>query len=443
MLEGDRGARYGFRLVAGLFIVCATLWSLTIPPFETPDETGHARYVNFLVEQGRLPAAEREARGEAHQPPLYYLFVAAIGETLNVLPIPLEPRRNGAFLWYGGADENKYLHDARELPPLSGSHRSVHCLRLISVILGAVTLLGIHRLAAALLAPPEALLATGLAAFLPQFTFIAGSLNNDNLANALCAGAILLLVRGVDSPRMTLWAGAGALAGIALNAKFTSLVLVPCALLAIALAARAAGSRGFPFSPLRAAAAFCVTAAAMAAPLLVRNAIAMGDPLGMGAQVATLPQLLDRKGALSSYFILEFPVVLFESFWGRFGWMSFRLPDALYLAFVPPVVLGLAGLLVMVRARAMTSRHLLLAAIVAVQLAQIVAYNMTFTQAQGRFLFPVLGPIVVLMVGGWLAVARRFGLPVPGTPAAVIAVALMALGNLFVLFAIVAPAYES
>ena len=33
-------------LPAALFLLCAAAWSLAIPPFESPDEIGHARYVN-------------------------------------------------------------------------------------------------------------------------------------------------------------------------------------------------------------------------------------------------------------------------------------------------------------------------------------------------------------------------------------------------------------
>ena len=441
MIGGTQSSALPSYVVLALFLVCATLWSLTIPPFETPDETAHARYVNFLAEQGRLPVAGSEARGEAHQPPLYYAMLAATGEALRLLPIPLEPPRNASFLWYGGNEQNKYLHGEDEVPPLSGSLRSLHMLRLISVLLGALTVLLIHRMASCLLAPSEALLATGLAAFLPQFTFVSASLNNDNLANALCAGAILLLVLAMERPRAILWIGSGVLTGIALTAKFTSLVLIPCALLCIVLVARSRHRRGLAFAPLRAGVGFLTPVVAIAAPLLIRNALAMGDPLGMAAQTSTLPQLLDRKALLSSYFFVEFPVVLFESFWGRFGWMSLRLPDVLYLALVVPAVCGVAGLVLMLRSRGMTDRHLLLTAIVGLQLTQIVVFNLTFTQAQGRFLFPALGPIVVLMVTGWLAIGRRFGLPAPGNGASLIAVALMALANLGLLFCCVAPAY--
>ena len=41
-------------LVLSLFTLCAVAWSLVVPPFETPDEPGHARYVSFLMENGRI-----------------------------------------------------------------------------------------------------------------------------------------------------------------------------------------------------------------------------------------------------------------------------------------------------------------------------------------------------------------------------------------------------
>ncbi|HKY33144.1 MAG TPA: hypothetical protein VJV23_11455, partial [Candidatus Polarisedimenticolia bacterium] len=78
---------------------------------------------------------------------------------------------------------------------------------------------------------------------------------------------------------------------------------------------------------------------------------------------------------------------------------------------------------------------------VSLQVAQVVIYNLTFTQAQGRFLFPALGSIVLLMTTGLLELARRAGLPEPGPRAAALGIALMAIANMAVLELLVAPAY--
>ena len=421
----------------GLFALCAALWSLATPPFESPDETGHARYVNFLLEYRRLPVAGRDAPGEAHQPPLYYALAASVAYVSGLGPVALEPRRNPAFRWYGGREENKYSHDGDESPPLAGSARSLHWLRLLSVAMGMATVLLVHFMGSGtgdLLAPS---MAAAMAAFIPQFTFISGCLNNDNLASLLAAATLACLARAMSRPgRLELWAGAGIFAGLALLTKFTALTLLPCGLVALWLA-RSCG----PARITRAAAAFLAPALALPAPLFLRNLLVMGDPLGAAAQVETLPHLLDRKALVSSYFVGEMPAVLFRSFWGTFGWMSLKLPGVLYAMALVLTAAAVFGLFAMRRDDVTRRLHTLLAAAIAIQLVQIVIYNLSFTQAQGRFLFPVIGPICILMCAGLLQAARGLRLPALSPRGAGVLVAGMAAANLCILRFILVPAY--
>ena len=433
-----------------LFLLCAAMWSLVVPPFEAPDEPGHARYVNFLIEHHRLPLAGEEAPGEAHQPPLYYGLAAAAAAFSGLGMIDVAVERNPAFRWYGGTSENKYLHAESETPPLGGSARVLHRLRLLFVVLGGITVLLIYATGRRAGLPPDrAAMAAALAAFIPQFTFISGTLNNDNLANVLAAACLACLVAGVTGRSgrggLGAWVGAGLLAGFGTLTKFTGLAMIPCGLVALALA-RGSGSRALASK----AAAFLAPALCLPIPLLVRNALVMGDPLGAGAQVATLPQLLDRKSLLSAYFVSEFPTVLFTSFWGVFGWMSFRLPAYFYMVCLLITLGGLLGLLFDRGRIGAAGVGRLFGAVIAVQVAQVVVYNMTFTQAQGRFLFPVLGPIAIA-----LGVGLTGGLTgrLTGAPAGRLApgwrgwpyvlIGLLAAGNLCILRFVVLPGYRA
>ncbi len=424
-------------IIVGLFALCAALWSLATPPFESPDETGHARYVNFLLDHQRLPVPGIDAPGEAHQPPLYYALAASVARVASLGPVALEPRRNPAFRWYGGREENKYLHDEDESPPLAGSARTLHWLRLLSVAMGAATVLLVHFMGSGtgdLLVPS---MAPAMVAFIPQFTFISGCLNNDNLATLLASATLVCLMRAMSSPgRTATWAGAGVLAGFALLTKFTALTLVPCGLVALWLA-----RRNGPAWNTRAALAFLAPALALPAPLLLRNLRVMGDPLGAAAQAETLPNLLDRKALISSYFIGEMPAVLFRSFWGTFGWMSLELPGVLYAMALVLTAAAVFGLFAMRRDDATKRLHKLLAAAIAIQLIQIVVYNLTFTQAQGRFLFPVIGPICIMMCAGLLQTARSLRLPALSPRGAGVLVAGMVAANLCILRFILVPAY--
>ncbi|HET6374302.1 MAG TPA: DUF2142 domain-containing protein [Candidatus Polarisedimenticolia bacterium] len=429
-------------LIGGLFLLCGTLWSLAIPPFETPDEPGHARYVSFLMEQRRLPVPGRDAAGEAHQPPLYYALCAAVASTAGVPPIAVEPEKNPSFRWYGGTSESKYLHRPDECPPLSGAARSLHLLRLISVVLAAGTVLLVHRLATALsMSPTAAAAAACFAGFLPQHTFIAASLNNDNLSNLLaCASLTCMAIAIRDPARRSLWLSAGVLAGTGLLAKFTGLTLLPCGLIAAWLAPRGPGAAGRR-DLLGRLTLFLAPAVVIPLPLLWRNYVTLGDPLGAGSQLETLPQLMDRKTLLSSYFFTEFPAVLFRSFWGTFGWMSFRLPSLFYAVCLALTLAAVAGLIVMRRDRLALKLHAFLGAAIGIQIAQIVIFNLTFTQAQGRFLFPVLGPIAVLFCEGVREVTRRLGMRSMGPYGAALMIAFSALANMLLLGFLVAPAY--
>ena len=431
MSEPDRRPQWILGIVLVLHLLLATLWSVTVPPFETPDEPGHARYVNFLLEHRRLPVAGEEAPGEAHQPPLYYAVAAVVAGVTGSGPIPAEVRKNAHFRWYGGTQENKYLHDG---DPTAGT---LHRLRLLSVVLSAGTIVCVYLMGAVsgIVSRRAAAIAAGVAAFIPQFSFVSGSLNNDNLANLLSAAALTCLVFGMRAGAgLRPWGLAGLFTGLGLLTKFTGLAMIPCGLLAIWIH-RGAGRQ-------RAAAAFLVPALLTPAPLLIRNAMVLGDALGAGAQVRTLPNLLDPKGLSDAYFVTEFPVVLFESFWGRFGWMSFRAPTGLYLIALVATIIALTGLLISRRGAAASQTRILFGAAIVIQIAQVAIYNLTFTQAQGRFLFPVIGPVALLVCAGIAEVARRAGWKEISTRGALLVTAGLVILNLSLLALVVAPAYQ-
>ena len=82
--------------VAGLlilFLLLATVYNATSPPFEAPDEIGHFYYVVHLLQSRRLPVVPASGppphyEHEGIQPPLYYagaaLFVRALSAPLQL-----------------------------------------------------------------------------------------------------------------------------------------------------------------------------------------------------------------------------------------------------------------------------------------------------------------------------------------------------------------------
>jgi 4-amino-4-deoxy-L-arabinose transferase-like glycosyltransferase len=112
----------------------------------------------------------------------------------------------------------------------------VHLIRLLSVGLGAMTVWLTWRIARQLW-PGDIhvpLLAAMLVAFNPMFLFISASVNNDNLAAPLAAGAMLVLLRALhrgQTIRDGLWLGF--LLGLGALTKLSVLALLP--LVAVAL----------------------------------------------------------------------------------------------------------------------------------------------------------------------------------------------------------------
>ena len=64
-----------------IFLVLATVYNLSLPLFEAPDEADHFRFINWLADGRGLPDLDgdlSEVGHEAVQPPLYYAILAPI-----------------------------------------------------------------------------------------------------------------------------------------------------------------------------------------------------------------------------------------------------------------------------------------------------------------------------------------------------------------------------
>jgi 4-amino-4-deoxy-L-arabinose transferase-like glycosyltransferase len=314
-----------------------------------------------------------EIRYEFHQPPLYYLLAAPV------------------YALSGGA-----------LLPL----------RLLSVVLGAVLVVVAYLVGKAVypdLAWP-ALGVAALIAFLPQHIAMTAGVENDTLAELLLAFILLRLVRWLKrdgfGPRGSLIL-TGALIGLALLTKAGIYIAVPLALVAVWLKAFPRGAKGKSRLQVRPALAallcLLLPALLLGLPWFVRNALEYGglDVLGLQQHdrvVAGQPRTADvlaDSGILPTAW--AFLNTTFRSFWGQFGWMAVpmdgRVYDALWLL---SIVAGLGFLFGLVEARErgpFSPSILLLACSGLLTLATFLGYNLSFYQAQGRYLFPALIPI--------------------------------------------------
>lgn len=428
-------------LLAAAFVL-SVLYALLTPPWLGPDEPRHVEYAMLLADKGRLvtwgdqtaqiegriiASMDRErfwrfglvspevfkpgvipsrfddiwAQGlthELHQPPLYYLLlspIAALGRDL----------------------------DAGLLDRL---------MRFISVLLATGTV-ALTWLTAREVFPDDTVIiwgSTALVALLPMHAFLGGVVNNDVLAEALAALAVLALARGLTrgfSWPLTLVL-ALACAGCVLAKRSAIIVLPLVALVGLLWLARR----------ISAPAARLAGAGLLGALALGLTSSRLLD--GLAAHAETLPGPLRSLVYVYLLFVLRptedhaFSVqpadfvtedafayysraatTLFQTFWARFGWANVPLAWYWYVPLALLSLLALAGALVVVW-RALRGHEpaapgrrqavILLAATVffavTLLLVKVVREWDSVPRAapQARTLFPALSAIAILFVAG-------------------------------------------
>jgi 4-amino-4-deoxy-L-arabinose transferase-like glycosyltransferase len=432
-------------LVLLVFGVTAGWYALATPIGEAPDELPHFQYLDFLRHERRLPDRFADGIYQDHHPPLYYGLAALFYDGL----LRLEARgvRPRAFALPGPyrvafdprrpAVDRARFEESRAIVPEALRPRIeralgvreryfalpswvFHGLRLFSVACGLATLVCVHGTARAILAGGRAapLAATAAFAALPQFGFLSGVINCDNLAILLGAWTMLRLARGIVDgglARPGVAFRTGVVGGLAALAKMSGVALLPAVLLGAALA----GGRGRRLLPAAAALAGFVLACGW---WYARNALRYGDPFMVAAQAATMPEQI-RQYPMSARVLADFLVGTVRSFFGILGRYEVPLAGTAYLLFFALAGAAAAGL----ARRAAGARRVALApgggralaVLVAATLllcGVVVAGNLTFWSSQGRYLFPAAPALALLFVLGlqealgvgpraWLALA--------------------------------------
>ncbi len=425
---GDR-ARRAMRGVVVFYVFVAGLYALWTPLGKGPDESAHMLYVEHLAETHRLPLLDFDPTNpdtnyEFHQPPLYYLLC---------LP---------AYLVAGGG------------PKAQTAAR--FCTLLLSMALVYLTFALARRLAPN--APWLPVGAAGVVAFLPMQLVLATSVGNDALLEVLSAASLLLMVgylRSASNLRRTgsqrllgSWsmAALGLIIGLGVLTKSIAVLLFPVGWVTAALAARRAG--GYQWRQFgRDVALVTGVALLVCGWWFVLNQRELGDPLGQKAFLQAFegrrpsPQSvmaqwegrIPAEQRLTTYVQLTIMWTLATTL-GQFG--PPRAEEAVFYPVWVYVVYGLLG-----GAGALGfARYLLRERLAdwqrqawwvcglfgALLLASFVRFNLSFFQAQARYLFPVLpAAAVAFCLGVWQITPARWrdaGVLVPA-----IALGLLAL----------------
>ena len=455
-------------LLLGLFVLLAVVYSVVIPPFETPDEIWHFAFIQHVASGQGLPVSEPNTqalwRQQGVQPPAYYLAAAGLTAWIDQSDFPAIYQRANPHAAIGQPDapinRNYLIHYAGEGWPWRGSILALHLARFFSILLGALTVWAVYRTVALLLGRRAGLLGAALLAFIPQFIFISAAASNDNAINATAALALWLLVSLVVTPPAAgrtafAWPdrrelgrllALGVLLGLAVLSKLSGLALLALAGLALLLAAwRRRSWRWLLGGSL---------AVGLATLLLggwwyARNWLLYGDPLAWNLWQANILLRLEPAGWAV---ILAELQSLERSFWGLFGWMNVGYPTWVYTALRGLVLLAAVGLIVaagrwLVRSRRVDWRWAG-AALLLLWLGLLIVSWLRFMRiapaAQGRYFFPAASTLALLLVIG----LQNLRLPRwPRDPAAWQPLSWAAVAGLLALsvatpFWLIRPAYQ-
>jgi len=414
------------------YIAIAAAYALTIPFGQTPDESAHLPFVAYIAEHGHLPVfSPTQGSYEYHQAPLYYAMAAP------------------AFLiGRAVAHDNAYL-----------------AVRLFGIVFGLCAIIFTYLLAREL-CPARAwlaLAAAGFVAFLPMQVALSAAVTNDVAAEApVAAGLWQVVVAMRDGWRWRRVVALGALCGLATLMKSSGIVLLPVAWLALTLLLAAQpssaailgrrdacptarnrddGGRGARFAgPAARLTALTVIALFVCGWWLARNWRLYGDPLATRAFVEAFGTSRPTPGSIMSRYNLtrlSYAIWVmqwtFASFWGVFGNMRVFMPTWSVYAPLLAVSAGAAGGLARELGdsrgweawRRQAIWPLALAAILV--LAAFALFNVSFFQAQGRYLFQALPVVAVALVAGW---GRLFPTSARSAGYTILWLALMALSAL-------------
>ncbi len=412
-----------------LYLALASGYSLLLPQWEGMDEPAHYLLALNLARVGVF--SSRENNYEAIQPQAYYRLASVPLRWLFLRdpqavaylrpdpsyrnathPIPIFPWTDQNFQWVPG----------------------LYLLRGLNILLG-LGVLGLNFAALRRLAGPDqeiALAALGLAALTPQFLHTAATVNNDGLGNL--AGAFLfwllslLHTHGLRPMEMALAALAALLLPFA--TKLTLLPISAAFLLALILRVR---SR-YPERLLR------------------FGALAIAGLLALGLLFPDLADLLWRNITLRFVSVLDQsgqPGYIWRmarqvawSYWGKAGWLAVGLPGWAVVALTGLAFTGagrqlLALLIKDPRLGGETAAYRDVWLVAGLSLAAVARNALSTLFSQGRFLFPAIGAVSLLVIRGW-----HFWIPPAGRPWVLpMVVAIMLLANLLLWIGGLLPVY--
>ena len=383
------------------------MYSVLVPIWEAPDEPEHFQYVRYLLEDHSLPSVlpsiQFDGNNEGKQPPLYYLLALPFAAGVDLSEAD-RIRMNPHFTWPGAPDNNvTAVHVLDENWPYHGIFLAAHRIRLLSALLGMVTVALTYRVAlAASGSVGIGLFAAALEAVLPGFLYSSASIDNDALANTFSAGLLLITLHAGPARVRRGVLLFGATACLALLAKLTILPSVAAGLTVIGV--RAGRGRRLEAAAL---------AVASLSPAIAFWAwrVAGGERNLLGRPPLWPPDLPGIYGPPDWSVPGQFADHMLTSFFGIFDLGSRPLPKAAYVLYCLVFGAGLLAALLGSRCGVKLQRWqatLLWCWPVATLAAIIAAYALASETKVGydnaRLFYPALPAVVTLVASGWAGI---------------------------------------
>jgi hypothetical protein len=392
-------------VVACTALIVSALWIACVPPFEGLDE------LYFYNRASQFSA--QPSRSE----PLFYRLAAMV---LRVEPRPagpVEPRYNPAFDFVGNTRGTvaRFEHERPVAP--RGHLRALYALRALVAALSVLTALCIYGIARLSLERADAALSVALICILiPQVSFMNATVHGEAVTRLFGAAVTLVVVAGLVGRigRPLMWAALACLVVATPLIDRQGIFVIALAGAGVVMAETTWRRR-----------TVAVLALAVPAVVMVQFVARYNESGNLGPWFQLLrhplrplfyadPGLGSTAPPGAAYYVFEFLPKLFLGFWGWLGQPSILLHPALYAAFAVMTIVGAAGaVFVMVSGRspivAAHPHRLAALRVLAFGIAAMcvpIAYGPAVAGRNlwyGRWLFPMIGPIVILLGVGWAA----------------------------------------
>ncbi len=317
----------------------------------------------------------------------------------------------------------------------------LYILRILSVTMQVITVWLTYLLARLVFEGetnrPLWLAAAGVVAFLPQYTFISASYNNDNLVPPLVAAALFTLIQGLKKQGSFGWFVLSIfLGGMSFLAKRTAIAILPVLLIGGGIYAllwiQSKSMLRRVIGVIVLSASILAIAAGCALLLLAPS---IPEPLARNLRLGS-----ESLQVLSSFWaepvkLLEFDWswvfrYISESFWGWFGWLTIKIQPYWINALQWLAALSIIGMIIgwvkILRDRQGKDQWFkglcfifMVSGLLLTLLVMLVQYvvDPIWHPPQGRYLFPFISSFAILIVFGWRALFptkwRQLGLLVP------------------------------